>query len=222
MSEPAKTEIERQMEELRQKVLNCRACELCETRTNVVFGEGNPHTPLVLVGEGPGATEDLTGRPFVGRAGQLLDQALRENGITRKHVYICNVLKCRACLIENGSIRNRPPRIQEINACLPWLEQQLAIIKPLVILCLGGPAASVIIRKDFRMTKERGLWFPSPYAKYAMAALHPAFILRQYGENFESARASLVSDIAAARRKVIEAKREAEEKPKEEPKLSLF
>lgn len=228
------TDVDRQIEELKEKALNCRACELCETRTNVVFGEGNPNTPLVLVGEGPGATEDLTGRPFVGRAGQLLDQALRENGITRKHIYICNVLKCRASLIENGTVRNRPPRVQEINACLPWLEQQLAIIKPLVILCLGGPAANVVIHKDFRMTKERGQWFSSPYAKYAMAALHPAYILRQNGEEFEAARASLVSDIAVARQKVIEAKREAQgiqaiqerqevqETQTEEPKLSLF
>jgi len=207
-------DIEQRVEELKAKALNCRACELCETRTNVVFGEGNPDTPLVLIGEGPGANEDATGRPFVGRAGQLLDQALRENGITRKYVYICNILKCRASIMENGSVRNRPPRLSEISACLPWLQQQLEIIQPLVILCLGGPAANVIIHKDFKMTKERGIWFPTPYAGYAMAALHPAYILRQDGETFQAARTSLVADIAAARQKVIEAKKE--------PKLTLF
>lgn len=208
------SEIEQQMEELKEKAATCQACELCETRTNVVFGEGNPNTPLVLVGEGPGANEDATGRPFVGRAGQLLDQVLRENGITREHVYICNVLKCRASIIENGSVRNRPPRISEVNACLPWLRQQLEIIEPLVILCLGGPAANVIIHKDFRMTKERGIWFETPYARYATAALHPAYILRQDAETFQMARASLVADIGAARQKVIQAK--------SEPKLTLF
>ena len=208
------TDIEQRIEELRAEAAECRRCELCETRTNVVFGEGNPVTPLVLIGEGPGANEDATGRPFVGRAGQLLDQALRENGITRKHVYICNILKCRASITENGSVRNRPPRLSEVNACLPWLQQQLEIIQPLVILCLGGPAANVIIHKDFKMTKERGLWFATPYARYAMAALHPAYILRQDGETFQSARASLVADIVAARQKVIEAKKE--------PKLTLF
>ncbi|HET6454734.1 MAG TPA: uracil-DNA glycosylase, partial [Armatimonadota bacterium] len=92
--------VEAQIEELRLKAINCQACELCDTRTTVVFGEGNPVTPMVIIGEGPGANEDATGRPFVGRAGQLLDQALRENGITRKHIYICNVLKCRASIIE--------------------------------------------------------------------------------------------------------------------------
>jgi len=208
------TDIEQRIEELKAEAAECRRCELCETRTNVVFGEGNPVTPLVLIGEGPGANEDATGRPFVGRAGQLLDQALRENGITRKHVYICNILKCRASITENGSVRNRPPRLSEVNACLPWLQQQLEIIQPLVILCLGGPAANVIIHKDFKMTKERGLWFATPYARYAMAALHPAYILRQDGETFQSARASLVADIVAARQKVIEAKKE--------PKLTLF
>lgn len=208
------SEIIERIEELRARAIKCEACDLCETRTNVVFGEGNPETPMVLVGEGPGASEDATGRPFVGRAGQLLDQALRENGITRKHVYICNVLKCRASVIENGSVRNRPPKTSEIAACLPWLQQQLEIIKPVVILCLGAPAANVIIHKDFRMTKERGIWYSSAYAKYAMAALHPAYVLRQDGDTFGEARRSLVEDIAAARRKVIEAK--------QEPKLSLF
>ena len=97
------TEIEERLAEVRDRSLNCRKCALCETRTNVVFGEGNPNTPMVIIGEGPGAQEDASGRPFVGRAGQLLDQAMRENGITRKHVYICNVVKCRASLIE-GSV----------------------------------------------------------------------------------------------------------------------
>jgi len=208
------SEIEQRIEKLKEEAADCQACELCETRTNVVFGEGNPDTPVVLIGEGPGSNEDATGRPFVGRAGQLLDQALRENGITRKHVYICNVLKCRASIVENGSVRNRPPRISEVNACLPWLRQQLEIIEPLVILCLGGPAANVIIHKDFRMTKERGTWFETPYARYAMAALHPAYVLRQDGETFQAARASLVADIAATREKVIQAK--------SEPKPTLF
>lgn len=203
------TEIEERLEELRSQTLNCRKCGLCETRTSVVFGEGNPNTPLVLIGEGPGATEDQTGRPFVGRAGQLLDQALRENGITRKHVYICNVLKCRASLIDGKSVKNRAPSPEEIRTCLPWLQAQLEIIKPLVILSLGAPSANQMIHKDFRMTKERGLFFETQYAKFAIAALHPAYVLRQHGEPFEEARASLVRDIAAARQRVIELKREA-------------
>ena len=203
------TDIDRQIEELKTEVLECRKCGLCETRSNVVYGEGNPNTPMVLVGEGPGANEDATGRPFVGRAGQLLDECLLVNGITRKHIYICNVIKCRAGLIEGKSIKNRPPKPEEITCCLPWLEKQLEIIKPTVVLSLGSPSANAIIHKDFRIMKERGTWFTSPYAKYVMAALHPAYILRQGGEALEGARSSLVADIAAARAKVIEAKKEA-------------
>jgi DNA polymerase len=203
------TEIEERLDEVRAKAIVCPKCRLCETRTNVVFGEGNPNTPMVIIGEGPGAQEDATGRPFVGRAGQLLDEALRENGITRRHVYICNVLKCRASIIEGESVKNRPPKLDEITACLPWLQQQLDIIKPLVILSLGAPSANVIIHKDFRMTKERGIWFTSDYARFAIAALHPSYVLRQHGEPFEAARASLIADIAAARQKVLDLKREA-------------
>ena len=217
------TEVEERLDELRQKALVCQTCELCDTRTNLVFGEGNPNTPLVLIGEGPGANEDATGRPFVGRAGQLLDQVLLENGITRKHIYICNVLKCRASIRENNSIRNRPPSASEVEACLPWLRQQLDIIKPMVVLCLGAPAANVIIHRDFKITRERGIWFTSSYAKYAMAGLHPAYILRQHGEAFDTARASLVADIHAARKKVVELKKDVKEERKVDPEsLSLF
>jgi DNA polymerase len=208
------TSVVAETEELRLSALSCERCELSETRTNVVFGEGNPDTPLVIIGEGPGEHEDATGRPFVGRAGALLDQALRENGLTRKHVYITNIIKCRACITESGRTRNRPPRISEVNACLPWLEKQLALIQPLVILCLGAPAANAIIHRDFKMTQERGNWFETRYARHAIAALHPAYILRQDGEMYEQARGSLVADIGSARRKVIESKNE--------PKQTLF
>lgn len=203
------------LQRLAEPALVCTKCDLSATRSKVVFGEGNPSTPLVFVGEGPGQNEDATGRPFVGRAGVLLDECLRESGITRKHIYICNVVKCRACLIEAGRVKNRPPRIDEIEACFPWLHQQLNIIKPLVIVCLGAPAANTLIHKNFRMMQERGQWFTtSPYARYIMAALHPAFILRQEGDAYISSRQSLVDDIEAARRKVIEAKKE--------PPMTLF
>lgn len=202
------SDIIQQIEELRAEASVCRQCSLCETRTNVVFGEGNPESPLMIIGEGPGATEDATGRPFVGRAGQLLDQALAENRMSRKHVFICNVIKCRACLIEGSSIKNRPPRIDEIDACHPWLVKQLEIMKPLVILTLGAPSSNLIIHPDFRITKERGLWFPTPYAKQAMAALHPAYVLRQMNQGDTDARASLVRDIGTAKDKAKELKRE--------------
>jgi uracil-DNA glycosylase family protein len=192
----------------------CVACGLAKTRAHVVFGEGSPEAPLMLIGEGPGQNEDATGRPFVGRSGVLLDQCLRENGIARKHIYICNVVRCRACVLEAGRLKNRPPTPDEVKACAPWLEQTIEIIQPLVILCLGAPAASAIIHKGFRIMLERGQWFETKYARYAMASLHPAYILRQEGEAYEAGRRTLVEDIAAARRKVIEARRE--------PKMTLF
>jgi DNA polymerase len=192
----------------------CTACGLARTRTKVVFGEGNPEAPLMLIGEGPGQNEDSTGRPFVGRAGVLLDACLRENGITRKHIYITNVVRCRPTLVEAGTVKNRPPTPEEVRACANWLEQTIEIVQPLVILCLGAPAANSIIHKGFRMTQERGQWFESKYVRYAMAAWHPAYILRLEGEAYDAARRSLVNDIATARQKVIEAKRE--------PKRTLF
>jgi uracil-DNA glycosylase family protein len=192
----------------------CTACDLAQTRTHVVFGEGNPEAPLMLIGEGPGQNEDATGRPFVGRSGVLLDECLRENGITRKHIYLCNVVRCRACVLEAGRLKNRPPTPVEAQACSTWLDQTIEIVQPLVILCLGAPAANAIIRKGFRIMQERGQFFESRYVRYGMAALHPAYILRQEGEAYEAARRSLVTDIAAARQKVIEAKRE--------PKMTLF
>ena len=199
---------------LAERASVCVACDLARTRTNVVFGEGNPEAPLVLIGEGPGQHEDATGRPFVGRSGMLLDACLRENGMTRKHIYICNVVRCRACVLEAGRLKNRPPTPDEATACSTWLDQTIAIIQPLVILCLGAPSANAIIHKGFKIMSERGQWFESKYARYAMASLHPAYILRQQGEAYAAARRALVTDIAAARQKVIEAKRE--------PKLTLF
>jgi DNA polymerase len=150
----------------------------------------------------------------VGRAGALLDEALAACKISRKHVWICNVLKCRACIMENGSTRNRPPSTEEISVCTYWLEQQIEIIQPLVILSLGAPSAKFIIKKDFRMTQERGIVYPTKFARYAIAALHPAYILRQAGETYDGGKSLLIADIDAARRQVIEAKKE--------PKMSLF
>jgi len=211
-TEPSKAE---QLEQLAEKARLCTACPLAQTRTNVVFGEGNPEAPLVFVGEGPGAQEDATGRPFVGRAGKLLDECLAENRMSRKHVYICNVVKCRACVVEGRSVQNRAPRPAEIAACARWLDPQLTIISPLVIVCLGAPSANTLIHSGFRMLAERGQWFTNGrYAPHMMAALHPAYILRQQGAAYEEARRSLVKDIEAARLRVIEARKA--------PKLTLF
>lgn len=198
-----------------QEAATCPACDLAQTRTKVVFGDGNADSPLMLIGEGPGANEDATGLPFVGRAGKLLDEALREAGMLRKHIYITNIVKCRPTLEEMGRIKNRPPRADEVGVCVPlWLEKQIATIQPAVILCLGAPSANTIIHRNFKMTQERGQWFDSKYARYAMAALHPAYILRQEGEAYDAARQTLIDNLIAARDKAKQAK--------DEPPLTLF
>lgn len=195
------------LDALRLAAQSCTACALADRRRNVVFGEGNPHSPLVLVGEGPGETEDATGRPFVGRAGQLLDRALGDCGLSRDDVYICNTVKCRACDWVDGKPRNRPPSDEETLACRTWLEPQLAAIAPKVILCVGAPSAKNLIKRDFRITLERGKYFPCAYARTALATLHPAYILRQQSAAHDGGFSLLVADIErawAAARKLVE------------------
>ncbi len=212
---PPASEKTRRILAMAQEASTCPACDLSETRTKVVFGDGNADSPLMLIGEGPGANEDATGLPFVGRAGTLLDEALREAQMLRKHVYITNIVKCRPTLIEDGKVKNRPPRADESGVCVPlWLEKQIAIIQPAVILCLGAPSANAIIHRNFKMTQERGQWFESKYARYALAALHPAYILRLQGEAYDAARQTLVDDLRAARDKARAAK--------DEPPTTLF
>jgi uracil-DNA glycosylase family protein len=187
------------LEELRAAALNCRACPLSERRTNVVFGEGNAASPLVLVGEGPGDNEDKTGRPFVGRAGQLLDKALADNGLDRSKVYICNTVKCRAADWTSGRPVNRPPTEEESAACRQWLIPQLGFIRPKVILCVGAPSARNLIKKSFKITQERGLYFPCDFAKTAIATLHPSYILRQQNvQRDDGGYSLLVADIKKA------------------------
>jgi uracil-DNA glycosylase family 4 len=201
--------------EMAEQASNCPACDLATTRTKVVFGDGNADSPLMLIGEGPGMNEDATGLPFVGRAGTLLDECLREAGMLRKHIYLTNVVKCRATIEEAGRLKNRPPRADEAGTCVSlWLEKQIAVIQPSVILCLGAPAANAIIHRSFKMTQERGQWFESKYVRHAMAALHPAYILRQEGEAYDTARQTLVDDLMAARDKA--------KSTKDEPKTTLF
>src|SRR3569833_358531 len=156
------------IEALDASARKCTACRLSAGRSNVVFGVGNPNSPLMVVGEGPGMNEDASGVPFVGRAGELLDEALREAGMLRKHVYITNVLTCRACEQVDGRIQNRPPTFEELDACVPtWLHKQIAIIQPAVIVCVGAPSANTIIRAGFKIMSDRGKWFESKYARYA-------------------------------------------------------
>lgn len=186
------------LDELRQQALVCQGCSLSERRTNVVFGEGDPLSPLVLIGEGPGETEDKLGRPFVGRAGQLLDKALNDAGLERSQVYITNTVKCRAADWSSGKPQNRAPLDDEVLACRRWLEPQIGFLKPKVILCVGAPSAKNIIKKQFQITKERGIYFPCEFARTAIATLHPSYVLRQMNISGDGGYSLLVADIKRA------------------------
>ena len=155
---------------LQEQVSQCISCPLCAHRTHTVFGEGNPHSSLLFVGEGPGADEDRMGRPFVGRAGQLLDKMIQAMGLQREDVYIANVVKCRPP-------GNRTPLPEEMQACLPYLRGQFALIRPKVIICLGATAARAIISEDVRITRDRGTWV-NKKGIWIMPTYHPAALLR--------------------------------------------
>ena len=158
-------------EELRENCLNCRRCGLCETRPNVVVGVGNPRSKVMFIGEGPGENEDLQGEPFVGRGGQLLDKMLATVDLDRKtNVYIANIVKCRPP-------KNRDPLPEEQEACIGWLRNQVALIRPKIIVCLGRIAAMRIIKPDMKITREHGQFFEKN-GTLMMATLHPAALLR--------------------------------------------
>lgn len=204
--------------ELSGQVTVCTRCDLALTRMNTVFGSGDPASPLMIVGEGPAENDDATGLPFVGRSGKLLDDILAAVGLTRGDVYLTNIVKCRPAVAENGRMKNRPPRAAEINACNPYLRAQIGTIRPAVVLCLGGPAAKTLIDKDFRITKDRGEWYDlaadlgAPGAK-VMATLHPAYLLRQRGEDLQNAKRLVWKDIKAVHaeyRRVLEERNQAD------------
>ena len=195
---------EKRLEDLARQVSVCTKCDLAMTRTNTVFASGDPYSPLMLVGEGPGENEDATGLPFVGRAGKLLDDILAAVDLSRDKVYLTNTVKCRAAVQEGGRMKNRQPKTTEIRACNPYLQGQMEAVKPEIILCLGGPAAKTLIDKGFRITKDRGRWhdlaanFGAPGAK-VMATLHPAYVLRQRGDDLDRAKRLVWADFRAVR-----------------------
>lgn len=158
-------------EELRQDCMTCTRCGLCETRTNLVFGVGVPDAEIVFIGEGPGEQEDLRGEPFVGRGGQLLDKYLDAIGLSRKsNIYIGNMVKCRPP-------QNRDPKPEEQDACIVWLREQIRLIRPKIIVCLGRISAQRIIDPDFRVTKQHGE-FIEKNGVWMMGTFHPAALLR--------------------------------------------
>lgn len=158
------------LEDLRQSIGDCMRCKLCQGRTKLVFGEGSPKARLVFVGEGPGRDEDREGIPFVGEAGKLLTKIIVAMGLRREDVYICNVVKCRPP-------KNRDPEEDEVETCLPFLREQLRLIRPEVICVLGRVAGQALLGEDFKISRQRGTWHTFMETPL-MPTFHPAYLLR--------------------------------------------
>jgi DNA polymerase len=158
-------------ERLREAALACRRCRLCETRSTVVFGEGSRRPRLLVIGEAPGADEDASGRPFVGKAGQLLTKMLAAIGLAREDVFIANVLKCRPP-------GNRPPAPDEVAACRPYLDEQIRLLDPELLLLLGNHATRAVLGTDRGITSLRGRITTTPAGRPALPTYHPSFLLR--------------------------------------------
>jgi uracil-DNA glycosylase len=166
------------LDALRKAAAGCTACDLYRDATQTVFGEGSPNAEVMLVGEQPGDGEDKAGRPFVGPAGRLLDRALEEAGIDRELAYVTNVVK-HFKFERRGKVRlHKKPNAEEIRACLPWLEAELAVVRPRVLVALGATAAQALLGSSFRVSRQRGEFVDSDLAPAVLATVHPSSILR--------------------------------------------
>jgi uracil-DNA glycosylase family protein len=163
---------------LRTVAAGCKACDLWKRGTQTVFGAGPGHAAVMLVGEQPGNDEDLAGLPFVGPAGKLLDRALEAAGVDRTEVYVTNAVKHFKWQARGKRRLHEKPRDDEVEACLPWLEAEIAAVRPAIVVCLGATAAQAMLGKSFRVTKSRGEVFPQPDGPPVMATIHPSAVLR--------------------------------------------
>jgi len=181
------------LEEIRQEVERCTLCPLAKSRTQTVFGEGNPDALIMFIGEAPGEDEDRSGRPFVGKAGQLLTKILLSVGIQREEVYIANMVKCRPP-------GNRTPTLEEVEACFPYLEAQIAIVNPSVIVTLGSVSTGYLLGTKEPMSKLRGQWFDWRGGKRIFPMFHPSFLLRHESRAPGSPKYLTWQDIQEVRR----------------------
>jgi DNA polymerase len=211
---------ERLMSKAAAVVAACRKCQIGYERRNSVYGEGDPCADLMVIGEGPGDNEDRLGRPFVGRAGELLDKMLAAIGLPREDVFIANTVKCRPTSLEDGKLRNRAPMPIEMENCRPYLDEQIEIIAPRVILAVGAPAAKSFLGKDFAIMKGRGRWYDGPHGIPLMVTFHPAYVLRQGGMALTETKRLVWSDLKQVRAKLDEAR--TPEAPRAAEQVDLF
>ena len=184
------------LEELRQAAKACQDCPLWANATQTVFGAGDPHARVMLVGEQPGDEEDKKGLPFVGPAGRLLDRALEAAGVDREHLYVTNAVKHFKWQLRGKRRLHKTPAQREIDACHQWLEREIQTVKPHVIVALGATAAKAVIGSQFKVSVERGRFVESPLAPYVFATFHPSALLRlKEEEEKEAAFTQLVKDL---------------------------
>jgi DNA polymerase len=204
MSLAERAQRERELGRAADVVEMCRKCEIGSTRRNSVYGEGDACAQLMVVGEGPGETEDKLGRPFVGRAGELLEKMLLAIDLPRADVFICNTVKCRPTVDTGTRLANRAPTPVEMSNCRPYLDEQIALIRPRIILALGAPAAKSFLGERFSITKQRGQWFDGPLGIPVIASFHPAYILRQTGGAMTEVKRLVWGDLKAVRDRLRE------------------
>jgi DNA polymerase len=187
---------------LREAARGCRGCHLYRVGTQTVFGEGTRRARVMFVGEQPGDVEDREGRPFVGPSGLLLDRALEEAGIARDEVYVTNAVKHFKWTRGEKSARriHKKPSAAEVRACRPWLEQEIALVRPDAIVCLGATAAQALLGRDFRVTASRGTALESDWARAVFATVHPSAVLRAPREERASAEQAFFADVAKVAR----------------------
>ena len=196
---PSASRPTRSLTRVRAAAKSCRNCDLWKHATQTVFGEGPERAQLMLVGEQPGNDEDLQGHPFVGPAGKLLDRALEEAGIDRRSVYVTNIVKHFKWEPRGKRRIHKKPRQSEIDACRPWIDDELAIVKPKALVCLGSTAAQALLGRQFKVTRSRGTLVPSPLAPAVLATVHPSSILRARDEETRHAEFErFVADLKVA------------------------
>ena len=180
---------------MQESAKGCQGCDLWQHATQTVFGEGANTASAMLIGEQPGNDEDLAGKPFVGPAGKLLDQALKAAGIDREQTYVTNVVKHFKFTVRGKRRIHEKPGALEISACLPWLQAEIALVKPKVIVCLGATAGQAVIGKSWRVTKDRGVFIPSLLAEHLVGTIHPSAILRAEDADREREMQMLIDDL---------------------------
>jgi DNA polymerase len=186
----------------RAEAQGCVRCDLSRTRRQVVFGTGAPQARLLVLGEGPSEMDDRSGEPFSGPSGSLLETWFTRLGLRRDEVWLTNVVRCRPAAPTNGRLKNRPPTDVEATACRLWLDTEIGLVRPTVILALGGSAGKALLGKSFKITQERGRWHAGPHSTAIITTFHPAYLLRLEDEALARAEATVNADLDAVRTKL--------------------